>query len=80
MSKMSHTELFLDREASWLEFNKRVLDEAAEKQNPLLERVKFLAIFSTNLDEFYMIRVAGLLNQRDSGIVQPSLGGLDPGD
>ncbi len=76
--KLSHTDLFLDRETSWLEFNRRVLAEAEDKANPLLERVKFLAIFSTNLDEFFMIRIAGLLNQRDSGIVAPALGGLDP--
>ena len=78
MKHKVHTELFIDRELSWLEFNRRVLDESEDLRNPLLERCKFLAIFSTNLDEFFMIRVAGLLNQREQGVVRPALGGLPP--
>jgi polyphosphate kinase len=69
---------YFNRELSWLGFNARVLHEALDPRTPLLERLKFLAIFSSNLDEFYMVRVAGLRRQVASGVVQPPPDGLTP--
>ncbi|MDX2127976.1 MAG: polyphosphate kinase 1 [Chloroherpetonaceae bacterium] len=74
---VSH-ELYLNRELSWLEFNRRVLEEAKRETNPLLERVKFISIFGSNFDEFFMIRVSGLEEQLSAGIQLPSLDGLTP--
>lgn len=67
---------FLNRELSWLAFNQRVLDEALDPKTPLLERVKFFCIFSSNLDEFFEVRVAGLKQQIESPIVERSIDGL----
>src|SRR5580692_9457121 len=67
---------FLSRELSWLEFNQRVLDEALDQNNPLLERVKFFCITSSNLDEFFEVRVAGLKQQIESDVVERSVDGL----
>ncbi len=69
---------FLDREISWLQFNERVLQLAADDSLPLLERVRFLAIFSSNLDEFFMVRVAGLKRRIATGIAVRSSSGLEP--
>ena len=70
--------LHVNREISWLAFNQRVLDEAGSGRWPLLERMKFLAIFSSNLDEFFMIRVSGLHEQLEAAVVETSPDGLSP--
>ncbi|MGH7713872.1 MAG: RNA degradosome polyphosphate kinase, partial [Gemmatimonadaceae bacterium] len=70
--------LYLNRELSWLEFNARVLNEGEDARTPLLERLKFLSIFSTNLDEFYMVRVAGLRRQVAAGVLATSADGMTP--
>ncbi|MBK7835010.1 MAG: polyphosphate kinase 1 [Gemmatimonadetes bacterium] len=70
--------LYVNRELSWLAFNARVLHEALDERTPLLERLKFLSIFSTNLDEFYQVRVAGLRRQVAAGVVQAPADGMLP--
>ena len=71
---------YLNRELSWLEFNARVLHEARDARNPLLERAKFLAIFAGNLDEFFQVRVAGLRQQIEAGAVTRAPDGRTPGE
>jgi len=69
---------FLERELSWLDFNQRVLELAEDKSLPLLERVNYTAIFASNLDEFFMVRVASLKRRIATGIATPSPSGLSP--
>ncbi|MEQ8753610.1 MAG: polyphosphate kinase 1 [Coleofasciculus sp. G1-WW12-02] len=71
---------YFNRELSWLEFNDRVLHEALDSRTPLLERLKFLAIFSSNLDEFFMVRVAGLKQQVEAGVTSLTADGRTPSD
>jgi polyphosphate kinase len=77
---LNNPKLYENRELSWLEFNQRVLWEAENPENPLFERVKFLAIVSSNLDEFFMVRVASLMEQIHAGYDRPDFSGLSPKD
>lgn len=75
---LKSVDLYINRELSWLEFNDRVLREGLNAELPLLERAKFLAIVSSNLDEFFMVRVAGLMQQRAAGVRRRDFSGLSP--
>jgi polyphosphate kinase len=75
---LGHPSLYINRETSWLAFNERVLNEALDRRWPLLERVKFLAIYASNLDEFFMIRVSGLHEQLEAAVVGRTPDGLLP--
>ncbi len=78
LSKYLKPENFFNRDLSWLEFNKRVLEEALNPDLPLLDQVKFVSIFFSNLDEFYMIRVAGIKEQIRARVIDTSIDGLSP--
>jgi polyphosphate kinase len=75
---LKNPKLYFNRELSWVKFNERVLEEAKDTSQPLLERLKFTAIFSSNLDEFFMIRVAGVQDQMDAGISEMAPDALTP--
>src|SRR3954451_2567336 len=77
-SDLDAPELYINRELSWVDFDDRVLQLAEDPAQPLLERCKFAAIFTSNLDEFFMIRVAGLHDQVDAGISTPKADGRTP--
>lgn len=78
LKKYSKPDNFINRDLSWIEFNRRVLQEALNPDLPLLEKVKFVSIFSSNLDEFYMIRVSGIKEQIAANVLEPSIDGLTP--
>ena len=73
-----NNETYINRELSWIDFNKRVLELATEEETPLLEKIKFSSIFSNNLDEFFMVRVASLKSQVEGGISKKSQDGKSP--
>src|SRR5437667_12724351 len=79
-SLLSDPSLYINRELSWLEFNQRVLEEAQDPGNPFLERLKFLCIVASNLDEFFEVRVAGLKQQHESNLSEPGPDGMSPGE
>ena len=78
MTTEADRSVFINRELSWLAFNERVLEEAVDRRTPLLERVKFVAIASSNLDEFFMVRVAGLEQALADDDMSVDLSGLTP--
>ncbi|NWF50539.1 MAG: polyphosphate kinase 1 [Ignavibacteriaceae bacterium] len=78
LKKYNSPQNFINRDLSWIEFNRRVLQEALDQNLPLLEKIKFASIFCTNLDEFYMIRVSGIKEQIEANVAEPTIDGLTP--
>ena len=78
LKKYNDPKNFFNRDLSWVEFNRRVLEEALDPELPLLEKVKFISIFHSNLDEFYMIRISGLKDQIAANVLEPTIDGLTP--
>ena len=78
--ELNHPTLYLNRELSHLEFQRRVLEEARDRRNPLLERVKFLSILGSNIDEFFMVRVAGVMQQIENGVQEAGMDGRGPSE
>ena len=78
LKKYNNPKNFFNRDLSWIEFNRRVLEEALNADLPLLEKVKFISIFHSNLDEFYMIRISGLKEQIAANVLEPTIDGLTP--
>ena len=76
---LANSEYYYNRELSWLLFDERVLEEARDKSNPLMERLKFLSITASNLDEFFMIRVASLRDMVNAGYTKADIAGMSPG-
>src|SRR5688572_25761092 len=79
-TQLNHPALYVNREISLLEFQRRLLEEAKDEHNPLLERLKFLAIFGSNMDEYFMVRVSGIRRQVEAHINDISMDGLTPRD
>ena len=78
LKKYNDPQNFINRDLSWVEFNRRVLEEALNPELPLLEKIKFISIFHSNLDEFYMIRISGLKEQVAANVLEPTIDGLTP--
>lgn len=77
MKDFDNPKYYFNRELSWLKFNQRVLQESIDRSNPLMEKLRFLTIGSSNLDEFFMIRVSGLRHQEQSGIIKYDAAHMD---
>ncbi len=78
LKKYNSPQNFFNRDLSWVEFNRRVLEEALDPDLPLLEKVKFISIFCSNLDEFYMIRISGIKEQIAANVSEMTIDGLTP--